>query len=529
MPQALPSSQAMAHQSSKDEPNSRGSSTDASALPSSVNWANANGPASRTRTESQAASRSSPSPQFADAVLAASKGDNSRGTSAAPVEKSLPPSIGESTKRGDLSQASSSRKATPNIAKSSASIFDKLIESVNSPDFRFVFDSSAFSAEELEAIDRCPDLIDPYGGVKRRLMRDREAAERAKLEAEDPGSSFSWTSLQAHAQPMAEQESTEDEPVESGSLALGGEPEDPPRNTLSRTTIGRPSSTSFMNDQFSNINLNSRNLTPHEQQQLALLKSTGLQRAPGLGQTSSQALGTKFEIDQRASLFQGQQPHYDSSHVHARNHSRYFANDSYKSAQPPRSGPQQQQTPAGSQHFYASGVQGPPPGLKTAGTPPISGGGMFAQGHGFTSNMNAGFGTNKDNNVDLLMRGRTGTTSGNHFKREYLLSLQNTTHRSPPLSAPAHGLFDSLHGPYAVAYQDPTLIKHNHHKKKGKKHGKANTSSSGGGVVDLADPNLSQARMHLTNTGTGQGLFGGHNQGGYNQTNSIYSGGHGRW
>ena len=66
-------------------------------------------------------------------------------------------------------------------------------------------------------------------------------------------------------------------------------------------------------------------------------------------------------------------------------------------------------------------------------------------------------------------------------------------------------------------------------KKKGKKHRHANTSSSGGGVVDLADPSILQARMHQNAGGAGQGPFGGQNQGGYHQSNTMYGGGYGRW
>src|SRR5436853_7484273 len=115
---------------------------------------------------------------------------------------------------------------------------------------------------------------------------------------------------------------------------------------------------------------------------------------------------------------------------------------------------------------------------------------MFAQGHGFTSIMSAGFGTAKDN-TDMLMRGRSATNTGHDVsKREYLLSLQNTNLRSPPPSAP--GLLNPLYGQYTGAYQDPGLVKQ---KKKGKKHRHAKDSSSGGGVINLADPRIRQARL----------------------------------
>ena len=366
-------------------------------------------------------------------------------------------------------------------------------------------------------------MIDAFGGVKLRAMREREAAERAMHEAE--------TQVRAQAasqiQPSSTEEAVEDEPFESGSLALGGEPEDNPRSMAARSAIQRPSqptsTTSFLNDQFSAIN--GRSLTPHQRQQMSLIGSSNLQQAPGLGHSMTQPFNAgASEFEQRSSLSHAQ-VHPESFHGHARQPSRFnFSNDS---AKPNTARYPSQQPSAGSQHFYTSGVQGPPPGLKTAGTPPISGGGMFAQGHGFTSNMSTGFGSVKDANTDMLMRGRSGTNTGHDVsKREYLLSLQNTNLRSPPPSAPAPGLLNSLYGQYAGTYQDPGLVKQ---KKKGKKHRHANTSSSGGGVVDLADPSILQARLHQSGAGAGQGLFGGQNQGGYSQSNMAYGGGYSRW
>ena len=48
----------------------------------------------------------------------------------------------------------------------------------------FSFDEAAFTPEEMAAVKRHPNLIDPFGGAKMRLQKDKEAAERAKLEAE---------------------------------------------------------------------------------------------------------------------------------------------------------------------------------------------------------------------------------------------------------------------------------------------------------------------------------------------------------
>ncbi len=400
------------------------------------------------------------------------------------------------------------------------SLFDKLVTNVKSPGFRFSFDEKAFTNDELAALERCPTMIDPYGGAKRRMMREKEA-ERIRQQLD--------TQAKLQGRPTSAGAPAEEENIESGSLALGGEPEEGTRNFSAGSAIQRPNqslnASSSLNDQFSTLGINSRSLTPRRRHQLALLGSPNVQQAPGLSQSNQQSFGIGNFDDQRHNTFQNQQ--YDSANGHARQSSRYsFANDSVKPNTAPRFPAQQQSGPT-PQHFYPSGVQGPPPGLQTAGTPPISGGGMFAQGHGFTSNMNAGFGAGKDANAEMPIRGRSGTGSGHDVsKREYQPSLQSNSYRSPPLSAPAPGLLNSLYGPYSGTYQDPGLVKQ---KKKGKKHRHANTSSSGGGVVDLADPSILQARLHQNTGGAGQGLFGGQHQGGYSQSNGMYGGGYNRW
>jgi CCR4-NOT transcription complex subunit 4 len=515
----------MVRQSSKDEPNSRKGSADASALPSSVSWANPNAPVIRTRRASQAASRSSPSPQISNATVASQKPEELRHDDASNTPANPPPPASStppvpSPVNNTPSKSASVPEAKKEQRKPRDSLLDQLIASVSSPEFRFVFDDSAFSPEELAALERHSVMIDPLGGAKLRVKREREEAERTKQEAE----AHVKAQAASQNQPSANEEAVEDEPFEGGSLALGGEPEENPRSIAARSAIQRPSqaapANTFLNDQF--LALNGRSLTPQQRQQMSVIGSSNLQQAPGLGHPMAQPFSAgAFEFEQRSGLSQAQ-AHHESFHGHARQHSRFnFSNDS---AKPNTARYPTQQPSAGSLHFYTSGVQGPPPGLKTAGTPPISGGGMFAQGHGFTSNMSAGFGTIKDNNTDMLMRGRSGTNTGHDVsKREYLLSLQNTNLRSPPPSAP--GLLNPLYGQYAGAYQDPGLVKQ---KKKGKKHRHANTSSSGGGVVDLADPSILQARLHQSGAGAGQGLFGGQNQGGYNQSNMAYGGGYNR-
>ena len=506
----------------KDDP-VRKDSTDASALPTTASWAKPEAQqAFRTRRESQTASRSSPSPQILNVKPATTAQiEGKRKDTATPPVQAAKPAIPAT--KSSKSQSSSGR-SSPRSQKAKA-LFDDVFASVNSPDFRFVFDESSFSKEELTAIYRLPTLIDPFGGAKRRLMREKEASEHAKLEAE------AQLKLQATANSTID--AIEDEQLASGSLQLGGEPEDPSHAQRgdTRAAIGRPSSqlqaNNVMNDQFSNLSIEGRSLTPHQRQQLALLSSGNTQPAPGLGQPSQTAFSdVGFDsADQRSNLFANQPVTYDGTSGHARQSSRYsFANDTSKGTSNTRYG-QQQGVSAQQQHFYPSGVQGPPPGLKTAGTPPISGGGMFAQGHGFTSNMNTSFGANKGSDADVFLRGRSGTGSGHDGKREF---SPYKSFFSSPSTSPAPNLLNIFDASMAGLYQDHGYSRQ---KKRGKKHRHANTSSAGGGVVDLADPSILQARIHQGGGGAGQGAFGGQGQGGYNnQSNMMYGGGgYGRW
>lgn len=511
-------------QGSRDDSGGRKGSGDSSALPTSASWAAKDAQqAMRVRRESQTNSRSSLSPQVTNATIAQPEGKRKE-TATPPVTQSAKPAVPAS--HTTTSQASSGKSSPkPTVAKKSA--FDDLVASVNSPDFRFIFDDTTFTKDELAAIYRLPTLIDPFGGAKRRLLREKEASERAKLEAE------AQDKLQATAASTID--AIDDETLASGSFQLGGEPEEssrPIRRSDTQSAIGRPNSNQLqannaINDQFANLNIDGRSLTPHQRQQLALLSSANVSQAPGLNQqTQTGFSGGGFDAsDQRSNLFANQHIPYDSTSGHARQSSRYsFANENAKQATNARYG-QQQNASSQQQHYYSSGVQGPPPGLKASGTPPISGGGMFAQGHGFTSNMNTAF-ANKDGNTDMFLRARSGTGSGPDASKRESLPYNANPHRSPPLS-PAPSLLNSLYGSMSGAYQDPRLVKQ---KKKGKKQRHANTSSAGGGVVDLADPSILQARMHQSGAGTGQGMFGGQSQGGYNnQSNMMYGGGYGRW
>ncbi|KAK2761604.1 transcriptional repressor general negative regulator of transcription subunit 4 [Arachnomyces sp. PD_36] len=544
-----PVTQAVRRQSSKEELLSRqGSSTDASALPSSASWANKDAPVNRARRASQAASRSSPSPKPVGSASEQREENKRNDKQTSQTQGSRRRETSSPSTANQSAQPSSSQNATSSHSpQRNVPLLDNLLKAVNSPDFRFNFSSAGLPPEEIALVESHPSLIDPYGGAKRRAMREKAEQEQAKQEAES----------QLLLQPSA---AIEDENPESGSLQLGGEPEDPhmgrnvsgrngrepqsaiqppsQQGTASNSIIGSPISPGH---QFQGLNVNGRSLTPLQQQQLLLLKSASNQQA-GLSDPLQSAFGSNSgdSSQSRSGLFQNQMPHVGGGGmpVHARQSSRYNFDGSGKSTPNPRVLNQQQaslmQTAApnplslpaqqgvGSQ-FYTSGVQGPPPGLKSAGTPPISGGGMFAQGHGFTSTMNNNLGlasnVNKhDANPELmreLLRGRGGSSNAigmqghEAAKREFMFSSLNSHHTPPPSMAPAPGLLSSLYGHQSVAYHDSVPQKQ---KKKGKKHRHANTSSGGGGVVDLADPSILQARMHQGSAATAQGLYGSQGQ-----------------
>lgn len=487
--QITAAAQPMVRQDSKEDESSRKNSHDSSALPSTASWANTNAPVARTRRASQANSRATPSPQMTYALLSSQKTEESKPKEAVPNQPSAVVSK-KATPKSDHPLPKPKSKPVDHVQQQ----YDAVLRSVSS-NFRFVYDDSCLSPEVRATIDDMPPLIDPYGGAKRRAMRERDETERSKLEVE------ARAKMEAQATSAIE-DALEEDNIVAGSLALGGEPEEDHRSSSARGAIGRPQTFS---DQ------NSRSMTPQLRQQLSFLSTGNGEQA---SETTTQ--NTAFEMsdfDRRGPQYS--QAQYEQINNHQRHGSRYFNNDSKASSGSRFQG--QQST------YYSSGVQGPPPGLPTAGTPPVSGGGMFAHGQNFT---NPGFGTTKEANTEAFSRNRSGTNQGHETsKRELLLSLQNNPLRSPPLTAPAPGVLNPLYGQYPGTYQDPGLVKQ---RKKGKKHRHANTSSSGGGVEHLADPSIVSTRVHQGNT-TGQGLFGGQ-QGGYQQSSLMYGGGgYNRW
>ena len=163
-----------------------------------------------------------------------------------------------------------------------------------------------------------------------------------------------------------------------------------------------------------------------------------------------------------------------------------------------------------SSQFFTSNVQGPPPGLKASGTPPVSGGMTFGQGHGFTTG-GLQYGSNvggRNVNEDMmreLLRGRNSSVAGSDAAKREL-------HPYPYPNSSAGGVCYST-SPYpgtASAQYASSMSsfggdgEKQRSKKKGKKHRHANTGSSSGGagLVDAVDSHLLQSRLqHSTHSG----------------------------
>jgi CCR4-NOT transcription complex subunit 4 len=351
--------------------------------------------------------------------------------------------------------------------------FDDLLKKAFPPGLKFVYAHPPhFTEEDMWIVENMPPLFDLRIPRRKRELREREAAERLRQHQEAQR-------VQGES-PFEADDSVDAAPP--GSSQLGGEPEErgfSQNSLLSSQVIGsshQGAQNVGFTEELSGLG-STRNPAPQANQQTLLqqLKSGSL------------AQGTPAS--------------------HGRQPSRYFLNEAPGAAlknyqKQPASAAQAQysaQSPSVGGHFNYTSVQGPPPGLKTSGTPPVSGGGMFAQGHGFTQ----GFG--RENEKYWELRGRAA--SGAEGKRE----LPFPYHQYPSTSAatPTAGALGFPYGSQAPVYPDPGPQKQ---KKKGKKHRHANTSSSGGGVVDVADPSILQMRVGSAMAGQG---YAGQGQGGF--------------
>lgn len=409
-----------------------------------------------------------------------------------------------------------------------------LLKDFNIDDFKLFWSPCCLPPADMDIINNYPPLFDENGGLRMRLRRQREEEQR-QMEQE----------AQAFQQPPAIEQ--EENPEMSGSLQLGGEPEDRPSVSQVQSAIHPPGQDGVLDQRFqfgddvSSPGISDRGMTPQQHQQMLL--QTLKPSAPGAYNQPSNFSGS---YQQQSTTPLG----------HQRNVSRYsFANDSSSAsaavkpvANPKLMNQQSSMMPqAGNNHFgaqhqhplgqfYTSNVQGPPPGLKTTGTPPVSGNLTFGQGHGFaTGGLQYGAGASRnqqDNYYRELLRGREAG-SGVDAKRE-LHSFPNYNNTHPNAAYPGNQSNAFPAPPYAAlgAFGDGEK-----RKKKGKKHRHANTSSSsGGGVVDVsADPNtnhlLQQARLHQGAGGLGGGAFAGQAGAAGGLYSVMHGGGYGggRW
>ncbi len=533
-------SQPMDRQESKEESPSPVDSSDGSALPSTASWANRNAQSRRT---SRAPSAVDPSPLVSNALPLHRAIEHPNGE-LAKVSSNTQSGIGSATTlaRADRIQSSSPVELGKAVQRDpTQSLMTQIRKIVGLNRLKFNFDEASVSSHDLELLKSYPLLFDPEGGAKRHLTKSQEA-EYSRQENEK------HVALQALSALDLE------ENAEGGSLQLGGEPEErhelgidqqqhaviqpPTQDTMTSPVFGLEQA--FSPSGAPNLALHGRSMLSQQQQQYLLR------------QFKSESPNFLTQAPLQSNSFTNIGP------SHTRQTSRFsFANDSasasasvkpvtnpklmnqQSSMMPPTHNNQHNPLPQHAGHqFFSSGVQGPPPGLKATGTPPVSGGGMFGQGHGFAT---AGLGysinaTRRNPNDDMLhdlLRAR-GSSAGSGpasdaGRREFIFPSylhQHSSQSSSPTPTLAPGFSSFPYRPQPGAYYDHGLQKH---KKKGKKHRHANTSSSGGGVVDLADPNTLQARMHQAGA-TGHGFYGaqGQGQGGFNSM--MYGGnGYSRW
>jgi CCR4-NOT transcription complex subunit 4 len=531
----------------RQDSNDATSPIDTPGLPATASWGSK---AAQERRASRSTNASNPSPMTTNAVPAPQVAKPSKAEEPSSKKK------GKEKEKDKSAQASKSATPQPqphplaptHSSKPRIPGLDNLLKTITDPSFKFIFSSATLSEEDFKAIMEFPQLLDPNGGAKRRAVREKEKELAVRREAEAQA-----VSQQQSQQPAAEGE--DQETTAGGSLQLGGEPEEAQQTTpghLNQHAIAPPGQQSFggnlfgqsssLAEDFGNLGLNNtRGLTQQQQQNLLLSNFKAGPQSAGLlsnfpnnqGQQSQSQIGNAPGHGRHASRFSFAN---DSSSASAS--VQPVANQKIMSQQssmmPKNSGHfnhMSQHQPLGGQ-FYTSGVQGPPPGLKATGTPPVSGGGMFGQGHGFATG-GLGYGANARNNNDALyqdlLRGRNmdGARVADAGKRESMFPSFLNQHPTTSTPAPAPGLLSFPYGPSPGAYQESGSQKS---KKKGKKHRHANTSSSGGGgVVDVQDPSILQARLHQGGGMAGQGLYG-QGQGGFSSLNNYNNyGGAGRW
>lgn len=460
------------------------SDIDAPALPATASWAD------QARRASRATINSSESPLVVPANLSSTSVDQ--------TDPELPPSRPEVTK--EEKAAPSKTEQTSDRAKknkksnkdSRTAALDRVLEVAFAEDISFAFSTAHLSDQDREFVEIMPPLWDPRGVEKRRELKEREAEEQQRLQQE--------------AQQIIEASLPDTEELaEGGSLALGGEPEEQIERAFShqpQSTIHPPGFQALSNNPsslFGGEDLsalgNKRAMTPQQHQQLLLQQFRG-----------------------GASSLAPPAPAQPSS-GHGRNQSRYNFAESGTTTNKPAAGLSNVKQPlasqAGNTHNFTS-AQGPPPGLRATGTPPVSGGGMFGSGHGFTAGLGYGAGITRENDKiwDFHRSTQRSNIGANQMadagKRELMISYLQQHPSSTPSNSGA-GLVSFPYGGsnQSATYSDSGSAKQQ--KKKSKKTRNATNSSGGaGGANDNSDPSILSARLQQHGTAfAGQGVYGG--------------------
>ncbi|GAB7366599.1 hypothetical protein MBLNU230_g8584t1 [Neophaeotheca triangularis] len=512
------SSQPMQRQPS-DQPSSPAG--ERPALPSTASWASRPPQAQQSRTESRSTSGTveSPAPAKADPV-------STEPEPSASAQDQFPVEAATAQDASAVSQATP-KQTRPKKEKGDAPLLD-MLKTLTVDDFRFVFSPQALSETDAMILDKFAPLFDHDGGAKKRARKQREEAQQ---EREEEQRRQEQELRLAQQQQIAAGEN-EDNPEMSGSMQLGGEPEE--RQGLSQISaspgVGQDSA---IDPRFHLSGVASpaeRGLTPQQHQQLLL------QTMRGAGVNQGYANATQ----------PGPQPSQPPGHQ--RNVSRFsFANDTASAstavkpvANPKLMNQQSSMMPSagagnhfGNQHqapngqFFTSNVQGPPPGLKTTGTPPVSGGMTFSQGHNFTTgglqygvNSATSRNANEEMMRSLLRGGRDPSMAQNDAaKREYPSYPNYTHHMAQAASPQIYG--PNNHAPYAsLSAFGSGSEGEKQRKKKGKKHHRgANTSSSS--MSGSVDDHMLQARLQQG----GLGVYGGAAAGGLGAYGNMHGGG----
>ncbi|KAF3917706.1 hypothetical protein ABW20_dc0100060 [Dactylellina cionopaga] len=280
------------------------------------------------------------------------------------------------------------------------------VRRITATNFKFCFDKSMLSEEDYEEIQKMPPLIDKFGGVKRRerLSKEREREleeERIRIQQQ--------AQIQQQVQhlsplPLLQQVQATQQP--------------PPLQPIAQQTQARQATTQLFAVQ-----------TPQSQVQGTRTQTPGsaISQQHQNIMTATQGLLQQTQLNQPL-------PQHHTQH-HARSSSRYNF-EGIKAAPPQQINPQQllqQQHLPGqgllSGQIYGlngsnANVQGPPPGLKSAATPPnlmgLYGHPAFGLGGMGNTNQQIGHmpGHAKSESQDLMQMMRSGAG-----KRKSHLSL----------------------------------------------------------------------------------------------------------